>query len=148
MTQRLSIALAVVLAVGATGAALAKDKDQDKGKDKAKNAQRVDGHDDDDGHDRGDARNRITICHKPEDGNGRTLTVSEEAWSAHRGHGDHLGSCEAVRIDRRSVGRFDDLDRNDDGIVSRREWPFGSAAFDRVDVNDDGVISRSEFSRL
>ena len=146
MTKRLPIALAVALAAAAPAASFAKDNGKDKGKDKAKNAQSAVHHDDD--HDRGQGRDRITICHKAGDDNGRTITVSEAAWSAHRGHGDFLGSCEGAHGDRRSVGRFDDLDRNDDGVLSRREWPLSSTNFARLDVNDDGVISRSEFSRL
>lgn len=35
---------------------------------------------------------KVTICHK-----GKTITVSVNAWPAHRAHGDHEGACAQVR---------------------------------------------------
>jgi Ca2+-binding EF-hand superfamily protein len=45
------------------------------------------------------------------------------------------------------VSRFDRLDRNGDGVVSRTEWKGGSRTFERTDYDGDGVISRSEYLR-
>lgn len=42
------------------------------------------------------------------------------------------------------VERFQSLDRDRDGYVSRTEWPLEPASFDRVDRDDDGRLSRSE----
>lgn len=38
---------------------------------------------------------KITICHAPPGNpdNAHTLTISENAWPAHRSHGDSQGSC-------------------------------------------------------
>src|SRR5207245_6733455 len=41
---------------------------------------------------------------------------------------------------------FARLDRNDDGVISRREWDGTRSEFDRLDVNHDGVLSRRELS--
>jgi Ca2+-binding EF-hand superfamily protein len=42
-------------------------------------------------------------------------------------------------------GRFDELDRNDDGVLDRREWPRTESPFDGVDRNRDGAITLQEF---
>jgi Ca2+-binding EF-hand superfamily protein len=42
------------------------------------------------------------------------------------------------------VERFESLDRDHDGYVSRAEWPLEPASFDRVDRNADGRLSRNE----
>lgn len=42
---------------------------------------------------------------------------------------------------------FDRLDRNNDGVISRKEWPDGATRFDRFDTNDDGEISRREYAK-
>jgi Ca2+-binding EF-hand superfamily protein len=75
------------------------------------------------------------------------MTVTETAWQGHRGHGDHRGACDDGRHDgddRRPL--FDRLDRNDDGVISRSEWPRSQDEFDRLDRNDDGRITRREFA--
>src|SRR5262245_8909347 len=41
--------------------------------------------------------------------------------------------------------RFDRLDRNRDGRVSRSEWPYGVEEFFRADRNRDGSLSVAEF---
>jgi hypothetical protein len=155
MTLRLAIGLAAALALAAPAAA--KDKQKEKEKDKAKQAQRSDSrddrHGDDDDGDRSDGRDRITVCHGPNGRAGHTITVSESAWSAHRAHGDYRGSCDGRRIvvddrdGRRRLGTFDELDRNDDGAVSRREWTGSAATFERLDNDHDGFLTRFEFSR-
>ncbi len=40
--------------------------------------------------------------------------------------------------------RFDSLDRNDDGYLSRSEWTADDRIFEHLDVNEDGRLSRSE----
>jgi hypothetical protein len=142
------IALAGMLAA-ATPGAWAKDKDKDRNEHAQPAVGRERGDHDDDDHGNG-ADNKMTICHK-----GHTITVGESAWSAHREHGDHRGACDTrtsavhdPRNGRRIPGRFDDLDRNHDGAISRREWPHDAATFDRLDVNRDRVINRAEFSRI
>ena len=121
----------------------AKDKKKDKVERSDRDADRRDDHDDDD--DR-DGNGRITICHVPPGNAGarHTITVSESAWDAHRKHGDRRGACDRPGSDRR---RFEDLDRNRDGRLSRAEWPFGREAFERTDRNRDDLISREEYGR-
>jgi len=43
------------------------------------------------------------------------------------------------------VFRFSDIDANNDGWVTRREWNMSSADFKRLDINFDNRISRFEF---
>jgi Ca2+-binding EF-hand superfamily protein len=57
-----------------------------------------------------------------------------------------LGNGDDRDDDRNGGGRFDRLDRNDDGRISLDEWPGRRAAFERLDRNDDGFLSRDEFS--
>jgi len=40
---------------------------------------------------------------------------------------------------------FDQLDRNDDRVISRAEWRQDRSTFDRLDRNNDGVLVRSEY---
>ena len=40
---------------------------------------------------------------------------------------------------------FDSLDRNNDGVVSSREWRGDRVVFDRMDRNNDRVVTRSEY---
>ena len=40
---------------------------------------------------------------------------------------------------------FRRMDRNGDGVISRREWDGTSQSFSAYDRNGDGVISRDEF---
>jgi Ca2+-binding EF-hand superfamily protein len=44
------------------------------------------------------------------------------------------------------VGRFDVLDRNRNGVITRGEWNADRAAFDRLDRNNDNVITAREFA--
>lgn len=45
---------------------------------------------------------------------------------------------------RRPGKRFQRLDRNQDGRISRDEWTRRPRAFDRLDLNHDGFITREE----
>jgi EF hand len=40
--------------------------------------------------------------------------------------------------------RFKRLDKNNDGKISRDEWPRQGKAFDRIDANHDGVLTQDE----
>jgi EF hand len=44
-------------------------------------------------------------------------------------------------------GSFYGLDRNDDGVISRREWTGTRQEFNALDTNRDGVLSASEYAR-
>jgi hypothetical protein len=169
MSIRTFIVFISAFALGAPGAALAKDKGNKggkaykhaekadkgvrKGAAKANKGARDDRDDRDERvfRDRDDENGRggqITVCHVPPGNPGarHTITIGESAWPAHRQHGDYLGACGAVAGGRgRRTGRFDDLDRNDDGLISPREWPGSQAAFDRLDRNRDGLLGRDEF---
>ena len=142
--MKLSVAIVAALALAAPGtSSLAKDKDKNKDKNKSQSAQ----HDDRDGHH--DSNGKVTICHLPGGDRAKqhTITVGESAWAAHQGHGDYRGACRANEPGPGNNGRFDALDLNDDGVISRREWTGTEDSFDRLDRNDDGVISRREFGR-
>lgn len=136
----------------------AKDKGKGKSKDHKEHKQKADdrttGHGNDRDRDRdrghGDDNDKITICHVPPDkpSNRHTITVSESAWAAHSGHGDHRGACaNDGGTQGGGRGRFDRLDTNNDGVISRAEWSGDQRTFDRLDRNDDGVISRREYRR-
>jgi hypothetical protein len=154
MKARFPLLLTVLIAVGmAAPGAVADDKGKAKDKKDKKDkversdqdADRRDGRDHDD--DDRDGNGRITICHIPPGNPGarHTITVSESAWDAHRKHGDRRGACDRPGNDRR---RFEDLDRNRDGWLSRAEWPFGREAFDRTDRTPrDDRISPEEYGR-
>lgn len=151
MHLRLPVVLLSALAVAAPGA-MTYGKDKDKNKDKGKSEQKSDDRSGDrgrgDGHhgDHHDRDGKITICHVPP-GNAsarHTISVGESAWSAHQGHGDTRGPC---RVRGTGNQRFDQLDRDNNGVISADEWPGDKVTFQRLDRNDDGVISRDEFSR-
>ena len=157
-SMKIPVVLLSALALAAPGAtSFAKDKGKNKDKAKDKSAQTDDrggrnGNGNGNGDDRdggGDQGDKVTICHVPggNPGNRHTITVGASAWEAHRSHGDYRGACRENDPGPGNGDRFDTLDRNDDGVISRREWNGDAATFDRLDRNDDGVISRREFSR-
>lgn len=43
------------------------------------------------------------------------------------------------------VARFEDFDRDRDGVISHREWTDDRATFDRLDRNNDRVVTAAEF---
>ena len=47
--------------------------------------------------------------------------------------------------DQYSRSQFRALDRNGNGYIERREWPYDYAEFDRMDRNGDGRLSFSEY---
>jgi hypothetical protein len=57
---------------------------------------------------------------------------------------DGRGSDEVVSGER-PMGRFNDQDHNNDGVISRDEWHGDNPTFDRMDSSRDGVLSRDEF---
>ena len=60
--------------------------------------------------------------------------------------GDEIRPGSRRRDDRDWSGRFDQLDRDDDGYISFAEWPHDRQMFYRLDRNDDGRLSRSEIA--
>ena len=58
------------------------------------------------------------------------------------------GRRTAEQARERQIGAmFQRLDKNQDGAVSKDEWPRGEQAFTRLDVNKDGVLSQEELRR-
>ena len=49
--------------------------------------------------------------------------------------------------DRWWQDRFGRLDRNDDGHLSKAEWPGDLRTFDRADLNNDGLLSLREIAQ-
>ena len=56
-----------------------------------------------------------------------------------------LGATTLLAQSRGRV-RFDDIDQNHDGVISRDEWRGSDRDFRYYDLNRDGALSRSEFS--
>jgi Ca2+-binding EF-hand superfamily protein len=55
----------------------------------------------------------------------------------------------SARADDRGVRLSDEfarIDRNDDGLVTRREWPRATREFRAFDRNSDGVVTRREWT--
>jgi hypothetical protein len=50
--------------------------------------------------------------------------------------------------DRYTRDSFTRLDRNDDGVIARREWQGSRGEFNALDNNRDGVLSTREYARL
>ena len=149
-SMKIPVILLSALALAAPGS-FAKDKGKNKDKEKDKSGATTGQTDDRGGrhHDNGDDNgDKVTICHVPggNPGNRHTITVGASAWEAHRNHGDTRGAC-AANNPGPGNDRFDALDRNDDGVISKGEWTGDAGTFDRLDRNDDGVISRREFTR-
>ena len=81
-------------------------------------------------------------------GNGRSF--SNEDWN-----GDGILSGDEVRpgarrpsdlrSSERNAARFRNLDRNNDGAITRDEWHDDRKAFDRLDTNRNGMLNRDEF---
>jgi Ca2+-binding EF-hand superfamily protein len=87
---------------------------------------------------------------------------SDRSFRVHDWNGDGVLSGDEVRVGARrqnqdvpdyDEGEFYDwtargfsrLDRNQDGRVTRTEWPFNREGFFRADNNNDGVLTRAEF---
>jgi hypothetical protein len=151
MKARFPVLLTLIVALAAPGA-MAKEKDKQKDKDKKQDKASWSDHDGDhhDGDDgEHDGKGKMTICHVPP-GNAsaqHTITVSESAWNAHEKHGDHRGACHRPGDDHGNGNTFDRLDRNNNNLVSRAEWPYGDDAFRRLDRNNDGNLNREEYRR-
>ena len=54
------------------------------------------------------------------------------------------GSAEAGQGQRRQAMRFQAMDRNEDGVISRSEWRGSDQSFKVHDWNNDGVLSGDE----
>lgn len=61
----------------------------------------------------------------------------DDRWDDHRRDDDRWDGATWIR-------RFDGLDRNDDGYLSRSEWTAEDRIFNFIDVNRDGRLSRNE----
>ena len=70
-----------------------------------------------------------------------------EAWKAHEKHGDRRGACRHPGDGNGHGDAFDRLDRNDNGLVSRAEWPYADDAFRRLDRDGSGALTREEYRR-
>ncbi len=86
------------------------------------------------------------------DTNGDSRVTREEwsrAFDRFDANQDGVLTTEEIRAGARAAvspyaERFESLDRDRDGYVSRTEWPMEAASFDRVDRDDDDRLSRSE----
>ena len=151
MRTQMSLAVLLALAVAAPTAASPgkdKNKNKDKGRVERSSDDRGSRGDDRDHRHGGDDDGKVTICHVPggNASNRHTITVGESAWEAHRAHGDTRGAC--GRSEPGPCGtRFDRLDTNDDGAISRAEWSGDRETFDRLDRDDNGSVTRREFCR-
>lgn len=97
--------------------------------------------------------NKITICHIPPGNpkNAHTITISTNAWPAHKGHGDYLGPC-ANEQSSYIVGKeFYAEDKDDNGILQKSVTKsmlqgalFNSGYFENA--HSDTALEESYFS--
>jgi Ca2+-binding EF-hand superfamily protein len=73
------------------------------------------------------------------------LSGDELRRGARRGQAWPDDPDEDYRFSDWTAQRFDELDHNRDGRLTRDEWHFDAELFRRVDLDRDGSISRSEF---
>lgn len=113
------------------------------------------------------SRNRFAGMDRNSDG-----VIQRSEWTGTRGsfathdwNGDDVLSGDEIRFGARRGGQsaeeqdynrdngfnawneatFDQIDRNNDGRVSSREWYYDTQSFVRADRNRDGFLSRNEF---
>ena len=86
----------------------------------------------------------------------RDGVVSRGEWGAEAGvfhladrNGDGVVTLREylnAQVGETSELRFDQIDTDNDGIITRREWPAGdSVSFDRADRDNDGTVTRWEY---
>ena len=146
----LTLALSLPLVLAATADA---SPGKDKGKDKQQ--KQVLKHDDHDDHGKHDGNMRFHGIDKNNDGRitraewpGNDVSFDNHDWND-----DGVLSGDEVRPGARRndddgevpFDRFEALDVDNNGVLTRAEWQGSAALFDRLDRNDDDAISRREF---
>lgn len=74
------------------------------------------------------------------------LTALEEASTMSMS--EFAEQLQAENPDEEVYASFDELDTNEDGVISREEWAAAGLCpeeFDKIDANSDGMIERKEF---
>lgn len=161
--KRTSIATLLALAVlagpafGKPGEDKGKNKDKDKGKteDVRHHDHDDDGRDHDDDH---DDEGTMRFLGMDTNNDGRITRAewrgNDVSFANHDWNDDGVLSGEEVRPggsrdddddDGLPSSRFDRLDSNHDGVLSRAEWPGRTDDFNRLDRNNDNFVSRAEF---
>ena len=78
-----------------------------------------------------------------------TVTLAAPAFAQPQRGRDRQGA--AQKRGKPSAGqaqeRFRQLDKDNNGALSRAEWPRNQRAFDRLDTNNDGQITPAEMTR-
>ena len=157
----LALAAPAAMAHPSPGAAFVDqgNKNKDKNKDKNKNKGRQEAQDDwnrewDRDWDDDDGNMRFRGMDR--NGDGRITRGewrgNDNSFDNHDWNRDGVLSGEEVRPggrrgeddDDRWTSRFDRLDLNDDGFLSRSEWTGDDRVFERLDRNNDGRLSLNE----
>jgi hypothetical protein len=67
-------------------------------------------------------KNHMTICHKTANGNTITMTINQNAWSAHQAHGDYVGSCTGIRPAEISITLHSTIMQAEISVKRDRFW--------------------------
>jgi len=73
------------------------------------------------------------------------LVAAPAAFAHEKSHGKKEKQKHSKSSER--GGRFNEADRNNDGLISRSEWQGSEKRFDRLDRNSDGVLTSAEVSQ-
>jgi EF hand domain-containing protein len=55
-----------------------------------------------------------------------------------------LAATAEAQPQRQTAARFEQMDTNRDGVVSRAEWRGSAVVFEALDANGDGILTRAE----